>query len=143
MNNFYTSKKLLRITFLLALLFSVTSIFNSCKDDEEEYKDYLAQFEVKVTTGMTIDMVSTQVGAGTASTYFPPATTTWTIWKSDEFFVNSSQSALFLNAKAVGINADSELTVTIYIDGVPKRTKTYEGAGEHLAQINYHFLDLN
>ncbi len=52
MKQIYKSKKLHRLSFLVVALFSVVSVMNSCKeDDEDEFQDYLVQFEVKAVKG--------------------------------------------------------------------------------------------
>jgi len=139
MKQFYKSKSLLRLSFLFALLFSVISVVNSCKkDDDEEFKDHVVKFEVKTTTGGVIKTVVTQVGTS-QNTIFDPVGTTWT---SDEFFVNSSQAQLNLDANAVLPSADSELVINLYIDGEIAKTDKKKGAGPMVASIDYSFLEL-
>ncbi|WP_435523704.1 hypothetical protein [Chryseobacterium indoltheticum] len=54
MKQFYKSKNLLRLSFLAVILFSAASVFNSCKDDDEdEFQDHLVQFEAKIVNGGT------------------------------------------------------------------------------------------
>ncbi|CEJ69631.1 hypothetical protein BN1195_01933 [Chryseobacterium oranimense G311] len=106
MKQFYKSKSLLRLSFLFVLLFSVITVVNSCKkdDDEDEFTDHVVQFEVKTTTGGVIRAIVTQVGT-TKTDIFDPVGTTWA---SGEFFVNSSQAQLNLDAKADLPDADSD-----------------------------------
>ncbi|KMQ60722.1 hypothetical protein ACM40_13295 [Chryseobacterium sp. BLS98] len=140
MKQFYKSKSLLRLSFLFVLLFSVITVVNSCKkdDDEDEFTDHVVQFEVKTTTGGVIRAIVTQVGT-TKTDIFDPVGTTWA---SGEFFVNSSQAQLNLDAKADLPDATSELVVNLWIDGEIVRTKKMVGAGPLVASIDYSFLEL-
>jgi len=144
MKQIYKSKKLHRLSFLVVALFSVVSVMNSCKeDDEDEFKDYLVQFEVKAVKGTgsgdpVLKTIVTQVGVSQNTTFNPPGIT----WKSDEFFVNSSQSQLNLDANALLPNADSKLIVTLYVDGVVAKSDTAIGSGTKDASIDYSFLEL-
>ena len=119
MKQIYKSKSLHRLSFLVVALFSVLSVTNSCKeDDEEEFPDHLVKFEAKLVKGTgtalpAFKTIVTQVGVSQNTTFDSPGT----IWASDEFFVNSSQSQLNLDANAVLPNPDSQLIVTLYIDG--------------------------
>ena len=140
MKQFYKSKSLLRLSFLFVLLFSVITVVNSCKKDnsDEEFTDHVVQFEVKTTTGGVIRAIVTQVGT-TKTDIFDPVGTTWA---SGEFFVNSSQAQLNLDAKADLPDATSELVVNLWIDGEIVRTKKMVGAGPMVASIDYSFLEL-
>lgn len=144
MKQIYKSKKLHRLSFLVVALFSVVSVINSCKeDDEDEFQDYLVQFEVKAVKGTgsgdpVLKTIVTQVGVSQNTTFNPPGIT----WKSDEFFVNSSQSQLNLDANALLPNADSKLIVTLYVDGVVAKSDTAIGSGTKDASIDYSFLEL-
>ncbi|KNB61383.1 hypothetical protein AR438_16030 [Chryseobacterium aquaticum] len=144
MKQIYKSKKLHRLSFLVVALFSVVSVMNSCKeDDEDEFQDYLVQFEVKAVKGTgsgdpVLKTIVTQVGVSQNTTFNPPGIT----WKSDEFFVNSSQSQLNLDANALLPNADSKLIVTLYVDGVVAKSDTAIGSGTKDASIDYSFLEL-
>lgn len=139
MKQFYKSKSLLRLSLLFVLLFSVISVVNSCKkDDDEDFKDHVVQFEVKTTTGGVIKTIVTQVGTA-QNTIFDPVGTTW---KSEEFFVNSSQAQLNLDANAQLPDATSELVINLYIDGDLVKTDKKKGAGPLVASIDYSFLEL-
>ncbi|NML71556.1 hypothetical protein HHL23_17365 [Chryseobacterium sp. RP-3-3] len=141
MKQFYKSKSLLRLSFLFVLLFSVLTVVNSCKkdnDDDEEFTDHVVQFEVKTTTGGVIRAIVTQVGTVKTDIFDPVGTT----WASGEFFVNSSQAQLNLDAKADLPSADSELVINLRIDGEIVRTKKMVGAGPVVASIDYSFLEL-
>jgi len=140
MKQFYKSKSLLRLSFLFVLLFSVITVVNSCKkdNDDDEFTDHVVQFEVKTTTGGVIRAIVTQVGT-IKTDIFDPVGTTWT---SGEFFVNSSQAQLNLDAKADLPDADSELVINLWIDGEIVRTKKMVGAGPLVASIDYSFLEL-
>lgn len=140
MKQFYKSKSLLRLSFLFVLLFSVITVVNSCKkdDDDEEFTDHVVQFEVKTTTGGVIKAIVTQVGTSKTDIFDPTGTT----WTSGEFFVNSSQAQLNLDAKADLPDADSELVVNLWIDGEIVRTQKKKGAGPLVASIDYSFLEL-
>lgn len=149
MKQFYKSKSLLRLSFLFIVLFSVISVVNSCKDDDdEEFTDHIVQFEAKIvnggpstpppTTFSEFKTIVTQVGTS-SNTIFDPAGFTWT---SGEFFVNSSQSQLNLAANAELLHADSKLTVTIWIDGEIAETKTVEGSGTKSVSVAHSFLEL-
>ncbi|MFY1047432.1 hypothetical protein [Chryseobacterium sp. GP-SGM7] len=147
MKQFYKSKNLLRLSFLAAILLSVASVFNSCKEDDEvEFKDHLVQFEAKIVNGgtaptppvSTFKTIISQVGIKQETLFDSPGLT----WSSGEFFVNSSQSQLNLSANANLLNSDSKLTVTIYIDGEVAKTKTVTGNGTKEAAIAHSFLEL-
>jgi len=139
MKQFYKSKSLLRLSFLFVLLFSVITVVTSCKkDDDDEFQDHVVQFEVKTTTGGVIKTIVTQVGTNKNDIFDPVGTT----WKSDEFFVNSSQAQLNLDANAVLPETDSELTINLWIDGEIVRTDKKTGKGELVASIDYSFLEL-
>jgi len=148
MKQFYKSKNLLRLSFLAVLLLSLTSVFNSCKDDDdEEFQDHLVQFEAKIVPGGTtpptppiymFKTIVTQVGT-VQNTIFDPQ---GLVWASDEFFVNSSQSQLNLDANAELPNADSELILNLYIDGEIAKTAKATGAGTKSASIDFSFLEL-
>ncbi|MFC3158761.1 hypothetical protein SAMN05443633_11558 [Chryseobacterium arachidis] len=146
MKQFYKSKNLFRLSFLFAVLFSVVSVFNSCKDDDdEEFQDHIVQFEAKINNGTgsgtaEFKAVVTQVGTG-QQTIFNPTGLTWT---SGENFISSSQSQLNLSANAVLPNADSKLTVNIYVDGEVVKTKTVNGNGANVvsAAVTHSFLEL-
>ncbi|MCY0967843.1 hypothetical protein [Chryseobacterium wangxinyae] len=144
MKQIYKSKKIHRLSFLVVALFSVISVMNSCKeDDEDEFQERLVQFEVKATKGTgpgdpVLKTIVTQVGVSQNTTFNPPGIS----WKSDEFFVNSSQSQLNLDANAVLPNADSKLIVTLYVDGVVAKSDTATGSGTQDASIDHSFLEL-
>lgn len=140
MKQFYKSKSLLRLSFLFVLLFSVMTVLNSCKkdDDDDEFTDHIVQFEVKTTTGGVIRAIVTQVGT-TKTDIFDPV---GTVWASGEFFVNSGQAQLNLDAKADLPSADSELVVNLWIDGEIVKTQKKIGAGPMVASIDYSFLEL-
>lgn len=140
MKQFYKSKSLLRLSFLFVLLFSVITVLNSCKkdDDDDEFTDHIVQFEVKTTTGGVIRAIVTQVGTSKTDIFDPVGST----WTSGEFFVNSSQAQLNLDAKADLPDADSELVINLWIDGEIVRTSKMVGAGPLVASIDYSFLEL-
>ncbi|GAA5098068.1 hypothetical protein GCM10023210_33830 [Chryseobacterium ginsengisoli] len=146
MKQFYKSKSLLRLSFLFAVLFSVISVLNSCKkDDDDEFTDHIIQFEAKINNGTgtgtgAFKAVVTQIGTAQATT-FNPTTFTWT---SGEQFVSSSQSQLNFAANAVLPNTDSKLTVNIWVDGEIAKTMTVVGNGANVvsAAVAYSFLEL-
>ncbi|MGI9652069.1 hypothetical protein [Chryseobacterium sp. RLHN22] len=147
MKQFYKSKNLLRLSFLAVILLSVASVFNSCKDDEEdEFQDHLVQFEAKIINGgtaptppvSTFKTIVSQVGIKQETLYDSPGL----IWTSGEFFVNSSQSQLNLAANANLLNSDSKLIVSIYIDGEIAETDTIEGSGTKEVAVAHSFLEL-
>ncbi|OCK51114.1 hypothetical protein BA768_18160 [Chryseobacterium sp. CBo1] len=147
MKQFYKSKNLLRLSFLAVILLSVASVFNSCKDDEEdEFQDHLVQFEAKIVNGgtaptppvSTFKSIVSQVGIKQETLYDSPGL----VWTSGEFFVNSSQSQLNLAANANLLNADSKLIVSIYIDGEIAETDTIEGSGTKEVAVAHSFLEL-
>lgn len=147
MKQFYKSKNLLRLSFLAVILLSVASVFNSCKDDEEDdFQDHLVQFEAKIVNGgtaptppvSTFKTIVSQVGIKQETLYDSPGL----VWTSGEFFVNSSQSQLNLAANANLLNADSKLIVSIYIDGEIAETDTIEGSGTKEVAVAHSFLEL-
>ncbi|KAB1229659.1 hypothetical protein C1634_016855 [Chryseobacterium viscerum] len=142
MKQFYNSKSLLRLSFLFVLLFSVITVVNSCKkDDDEEFKDHVVQFEVKTTAGGNIISVVTQVGTAQNTIYNTPLSPVTSPWTSGEFFVNSSQAQLNLDANASLPDDNSELTINLYIDGEVARTVKKKGKGVQVASIDYSFLE--
>ncbi|WEK69822.1 MAG: hypothetical protein P0Y62_18700 [Candidatus Chryseobacterium colombiense] len=148
MKQFYKSKNLLKLSFLFAVLFSVTVVVNSCKkDDDDGYVDHVVQFETKITPGGTtpptapihiFKTIVTQVGTNQQTLYDTEGLT----WSSGEFFVNSSQSQLNFAANANLPNPDSKLTVTIWIDGEVAETATVTGNGVKSAAVAHSFLEL-
>lgn len=147
MKQFYKSKNLLRLSFLAAILFSTATVFNSCKDDDEdEFQDHLVQFEAKIVNGgtatpppiSTFKTIITQVGTKQEQLFDSPGL----LWTSGEFFVNSSQSQLNFAANANLLNADSKLIVSIYIDGEVAETDTIEGSGTKHVAVAHSFLEL-
>lgn len=147
MNKFYKSKSLLRLSFLLVALFSVVSIANSCKDDDDDdqFTDHLVRFEAKIVKGTGTDngafkAIVTQIGTSQNQLLDPPPP--GTLWTSDEFFVNSSQSQINLDAIAQLLYPDSELIVTLYVDGEVAKSDTTVGAGTKSASIDHSFLEL-
>ena len=151
MKQFYKSKSLLRLSFLFVVLFSVISVTNSCKDDDDdnEYTDHIVQFEAKIITNGptpppsppvngTFKTVVTQIGTGQSTTFNP----TGTIWSNGEQFISSSQSQLNLAANAVLPYSDSKLIVNIWVDGEVAKTDTVTGLGEKSAAVAHSFLEL-
>ena len=143
MKQFYKAKSLLRLSFLFVALFSVITMVNSCKDDDEkEYTDHIVQFEVLGTTGVVTKAIVTQVGTSQNQMFGTDAAPINLPWRSEEFFVNSSQSQINLDANAVLPNADSELTVNLWVDGQIVKTNKAIGSGTKSASIDYSFLEL-
>ncbi|WP_027387743.1 hypothetical protein [Chryseobacterium gregarium] len=151
MKQFYKSKSLFRLSLLFAVLFSVISVVNSCKDDDddEEFTDHIVMFEAKINTkgpqpaptppvNGTFKTVVTQIGTAPNTTFNPTGTT----WTSGEQFVNSSQSQLNFAANAVLPYSDSELIINIWVDGEIAKTKKVVGVGEKNASVFYSFLEL-
>ena len=147
MKQFYKSKNLLRLSFLATILFSTATVFNSCKDDDEdEFQDHLVQFEAKIVNGgtaptppvSTFKTIITQVGTKQEQIFDSPGL----LWTSGEFFVNSSQSQLNFAANANLLNTDSKLIVSIYIDGEIAETDTIEGSGTKHVAVAHSFLEL-
>ncbi|SHF00574.1 hypothetical protein [Chryseobacterium takakiae] len=150
MKQFYKSKSLLKLSFLFAVLFSVISVLNSCKDDDEdEFTDHIIQLEAKInikgptpppTTPPTVNFkaVVTQIGTSPQTTFNP----TGLVWSSGDQFVSSSQSQVSIAANAVLPYADSELIVNIYVDGELAKTEKVIGSGEKNASTYYSFLEL-
>lgn len=149
MKQFYKSKSLLKLSLLFIVLFSVISVVNSCKkdDDVNEFTDHIVQFESKIVYGGTtpptapikiFKTIVTQVGTN-QSTIFDTQGLTWT---GGEAFINSSQSQLNLAANADLPNTDSKLTVTIWIDGEVAKTATVVGKGVKNVAVAYSFLEL-
>ncbi|WP_292010705.1 hypothetical protein [Chryseobacterium sp.] len=139
MKQFYKSKSLFRLSFLFVALFSLITVVNSCKDDdEEEFQDHVVQFEVKGSQNVVFKTVVTQVGTDQNTIYDP----TGTLWTSGEFFVSSSQSQLNLAANAELPNPDSQLIVSIWIDGEVAKSDTVTGTGTLSAAVTHSFLEL-
>ncbi|MCJ8153091.1 hypothetical protein MKJ01_04835 [Chryseobacterium sp. SSA4.19] len=151
MKQFYKSKSLLRLSFLFAVLFSVISVVNSCKDDDDEdqFTDHIVMFEAKINVKgpstppstpppANFKTVVTQIGTSPSTTFNPTGTT----WTSGEQFVNSSQAQLNLAANAVLPYSDSELIINIWVDGEIAKTKKVIGSGEKNLSTFYSFLEL-
>ncbi|WPO83739.1 hypothetical protein SD427_05255 [Chryseobacterium sp. JJR-5R] len=151
MKQFYKSKSLLRLSFLFAVLFSVLSVFNSCKDDddEDEFTDHIVKLEARIITNGpqspptgsptgNFKTVVTQIGTSPSTTFNPTGIT----WSTGDIFVNSSQSQLNLAANAVLPYSDSELIVNIWVDGEIVKTKKAVGVGEKNVSTFYSFLEL-
>lgn len=150
MKQFYNSKSLLKLSFLFAVLFSVISVLNSCKDDDEDgFTDHVIQFEARINVkGPTppsstpppanFKAVVTQIGTSPQTTFNP----TGLVWSSGDQFVNSSQSQLNIAANAVLPYSDSELIVNIYVDGELAKTSKVVGSGEKNTATYYSFLEL-
>lgn len=139
----YMSKHLLKFSFSFIVLFSVMTLINSCKkDDEDEFKEHLVQFEVKSSTGVIPKTVVRQVGTVQTTIYNTTQTPITFPWASDEFFVNSSQSQLNLAANADLPNGNSKLIVNIYIDGEVAKSDTVTGKGVKSAAVFHSFLEL-
>ncbi|WP_228401660.1 hypothetical protein [Chryseobacterium sp. PMSZPI] len=143
MKQFYKSKSLPRLSFLFVLLFSVITVVNSCKkDDDEGYQDHLVQFEVKASAGGVIKTIVTQIGTSQNTMYNTTQTPLTSPWTSGEIFVNSSQAQLNLDANADMPNTDSELIINLWIDGNIVKTDKKVGKGVLTASIDYSFLEL-
>ncbi|KQS91826.1 hypothetical protein [Chryseobacterium sp. Leaf394] len=151
MKHFYTSKSLLKFSFLFLFVLSVFSLTTSCKndDDDEEFTDHLVQFQVRGVKGgapagtekVVIKTIVTQVGT-VQDTKFDPVQPGVLNWASEEFFVNSSQAQLNLDANAILPNGDSELIVTIMVDGEVAVTKKVVGSGTQSVSVDFSFLEL-
>lgn len=150
MKQFYKSKNLLKLSFLFAVLFSVISVLNSCKDDDDdEYTDHIVKLEAKIITngpqsppsGSPVGefkTVVTQIGTAPTTTFNPTGLT----WSTGDIFVNSSQSQLNLAANADLPYSDSELIVNIYVDGELAKTNKVTGSGVQNTSTFYSFLEL-
>lgn len=151
MKHFYTSKSLLKFSFLFLFVLSVFSLTTSCKDDDDDevFTDHLVQFQVKSVKGgapagtekVELKTIVTQIGT-VQNTFFVPATPGMQNWSSEEFFVNSSQAQLNLDANALLPNGDSELSVTILVDGEVAVTKKVVGSGTQSVSVDFSFLEL-
>lgn len=143
MKQFYKAKSLFKLSFLLVALFSVISIMNSCKkDDDNEFTDHVVQFEVTGTTNVVVKAIVTQVGTNQNTTFGTDALPIPLPWRSPEFFVNSSQSQINLDANAVLPNANSEFVINLWIDGEIVKTQKATGSGTKSVSIDYSFLNL-
>lgn len=151
MKHFYTSKSLLKFSFLFLLVLSVFSLTTSCKndDDDEGFTDHLVRFEVVGVRGgavgstakVQLKTIVTQVGTS-QNTMFDPVKPDVETWSSQEMFVNSSQAQLNLDANAICPNGDSKLTVNIYVDGEVAATNTVIGSGNKTVSVDFSFLEL-
>lgn len=142
MKQFYNSKSLLRLSFLFVLLFSVITVVNSCKkDDEDGYQDHMVQFVAKTTTGGELISVVRQVGTVQTTTFSTPTAPLKSAWSSEEVWVNSSQAQVNFDANALLPDDTSELTITLLIDGEVARTTKVKGKGEKTASIDFSFLE--
>ena len=141
MKQFYKGKSLFKLSFLLVALFSVISVMNSCKnDDDEGFTDHIVKFEVEGTTGVVVKAIVTQVGTSHNTIFGTDAAPIALPWRSQEFFVNSSQSQINLDANAVLPNANSELKINLWVDGEIVKTSKAIGSGTKSVSIDYSFL---
>lgn len=141
MKQFYKGKSLFKLSFLLVALFSVISVMNSCKnDDDEGFTDHIVKFEVEGTTGVVVKAIVTQVGTSQNTIFGTDAAPIALPWRSQEFFVNSSQSQINLDANAVLPNANSELKINLWVDGEIVKTIKAIGSGTKSVSIDYSFL---
>ncbi|AZA92720.1 Uncharacterised protein [Chryseobacterium nakagawai] len=143
MKQFYNLKSSLRLSSLFVLLFSVITVVNSCKkDDDDEFQDHVIQFMAKGTTGSELISVVTQVGTAQNTTYSTPTAPLKESWTSGEMWVNSSQAQINFAANAVLPQANSELTITLLIDGEVARTAKVTGKGDNqVVKVAYSFLE--
>ncbi|WP_160138407.1 hypothetical protein [Chryseobacterium sp. c4a] len=144
MKQFYNLKSLFRLSSLFVLLFSVITVVNSCKKDEdEEFKDHVVQFIAKTSTGGQLISVVTQVGTAQNIIYDKPTAPLKESWTSGEMWVNSSQAQINFAANAVLPQDNSDLTITLLIDGEVARTMKVTGKGDNkVAKVAYSFLEL-
>lgn len=114
--------------FLLSCLTFISFITSSCRSEETEveYKDVNVVFKVNATTGTQINAIVTQIGTAQSTNYSVSSTTT-TSWTSNGTVVNTKQGAVHLSATATGIDANSELTVSILVNDKVVNTSTVKG----------------
>ncbi|MCS4304826.1 MULTISPECIES: hypothetical protein [Chryseobacterium] len=143
MKQFYNLKSLLRLSSLFVLLFSVITVVNSCKKDEdEEFKDHVVQFVAKTSTGGELISTVTQIGTAQNTTYSTDLKPLKESWSSGEVWVNSSQAQINFAANAMLPQANSEMTITLYIDGEIARTAKVTGQGDNkVAKVAFSFLE--
>lgn len=144
MKQFYNLKSLLRLSSLFVLLFSVVTVANSCKKDDkdDEFKDHVVQFVAKTSTGGALISTVTQIGTAQTMTYSTDLKPLNENWSSGEVWVNSSQAQINFAANAVLPQANSEMVITLYIDGEVARTAKVTGAGDNkVAKLAYSFLE--
>ncbi|BAP30405.1 uncharacterized protein CHSO_1368 [Chryseobacterium sp. StRB126] len=143
MKQFYNLKSLLRLSSLFVLLFSVITVVNSCKkDDDDEFKDHVVQFSAKATTGSQLISVVTQVGTAQNTIFSTPTAELKEGWNSGDMWVNSSQAQLNFAANAMLPQENSELTITLTIDGEVVRTAKVTGKGDNkVVKFAYSFLE--
>ncbi len=101
----------------------------------------MVQFEAKTTTGGELIAVVTQVGTVQNTILSNPVTPLKSAWNSGEFFVNSSQAQLNLDARAKLPEDTSELTINLYVDGEVVRTAKVVGKGEKSVSLDFSFLE--
>lgn len=143
MKQFYNLKSLLRLSSLFVLLFSVITVVNSCKKDEDEvFKDHVVQFVAKTSTGGALISTVTQIGTAQNTTYSTDLKPLKESWSSGEVWVNSSQAQINFAANAVLPQDNSDMVITLYIDGEVARTAKVTGKGDNkVAKVAYSFLE--
>ena len=104
-----------------------------------EYKDVNVVFKVNATAGTRINAIVTQIGTAQTSNYTTAPTTT--SWTSNGTVVNTQQGAVHLSATATGVNADSELTVSILVNDKVVNTTTVKGI-ELVAKTSIQFQNV-
>ncbi|MGE8556723.1 MAG: hypothetical protein ACN6OB_22605 [Chryseobacterium jejuense] len=143
MKQFYNLKSLLRLSSLFVLLFSVITVVNSCKkDDDDEFQDHVVLFSAKATTGSQLISVVTQVGTAQNTVFSTPTAELKEGWNSGDMWVNSSQAQLNFAANAMLPQENSELIITLMIDGEVVRTAKVTGKGDNkVVKLAYSFLE--
>lgn len=126
--------------FFLSFFTTLALLTGSCRDEAEvEYKDVNVVFKVNATAGTRINAIVTQIGTAQTSNYTTAPTTT--SWTSNGTVVNTQQGAVHLSATATGVNADSELTVSILVNDKVVNTTTIKGI-ELVAKTSIQFQNV-
>ena len=125
MKNKYFSSKEFKFSTLFVFAIAVLGFLSSCKKEDDENEQVAVNFVVTGDDIFKMKAVVTQVGTQQTSQYtFEPDAQGY---KIETQLVNTNVGAVHLSATADGMNADSELVVSIFVNGEMKATDTAKG----------------
>ena len=129
MKSTYIFGKKLGFGLLLFFSISLLGIFSSCKEREEDPNETLnVQFKVNTLEDVKMKAIVTQVGTVQNEKFFDPSLPeTPASWVSEPMIVNTKQGAVHLSATGTGKKTDSQLIVSIWINGEKKAVDTAKG----------------
>ncbi len=124
-----TFRNIFRFSLILVIIFSFLNIFSSCKQREEDpHENVNVQFRVSALPTTKLKAIVTQVGTVQSTKFYDPTLPqTVTNWSSETMIVNTKEGAVHLSATAQGENTDSQVTVSIWINGEKKAENIAKG----------------